>query len=420
MRVLYLCADTGIDVLGRKGAAIHVREMIAAFSRAGHVVELVAPRLSKDGMPPARVAATVKRFRVPDDVQSVKQQLDGWCDHHRPGTSLPKDIRRVLYDRQLVEHLDVAYRDDPPDLIYARASLLSSAGVELAAATGTPFIVELNAPLGQEQLAYRQGALGDVYLALERELLGAATVVTVVSKGLADHVRELGVPNERILVMENAIDPARFHPDVKPRSMSRSLKTGPVLGFVGGLRGWHGVEVLPDVLALVQNHHPAAQLVVAGDGPLAPDIVRRAEQCGVADSVIMLGAVDHDDIPGLIRSFDVAIAPYPDLTHDFYFSPLKLYEYLGCGVPVVASAVGQIDEVLTDRVTARLTPPGDIAALAAACIELLDDPVAAGQMAATGARVVHERFTWDRNASAVMEAVGDRAVASSPRHCITP
>ncbi len=404
MRILYICPDTGIDVLGRKGASIHVREMVAAFARAGHVVELVAPRLTKVGAEPAPIAATVNRVRVPDDIQTTKQALDSWCDGLGPTTSLPKDVRRILYDRHLGAALLDLYSTDPPDLIYVRASLLSTAGVELAAAVGRPLIVELNAPLGPEQQRYRHGGLEDHYRAAEQTLLCAATAVVVVSDALVDHVTDLGVDPSRVHVLENGIDPARFHPG-EPKTPGPE----PVLGFVGGLRAWHGVEQLPSVLAQVRRAHPGARLVIAGDGPLRPEIQRAAADAGVGDAVTLLGAVDHRAMPDIIRGFDIAMAPYPPLPHDFYFSPLKIYEYLGCGVPVVASAVGQIDHVLTDGVDSRLVTPGDIAGLARACVQLLDDPTGAARLGLAGATLVHERYTWDRNAAAVTDLVGTPA-----------
>jgi glycosyltransferase involved in cell wall biosynthesis len=403
VKVLYLCADTGIDVLGHKGASIHVREMIAAFARTGCDVELVAPRLVRVGADPASTDATVTRIRVPDEVQAVKQQLDEWTSAIAPGSSLPKDIRRVLYDRHLVDALR-AYEACPPDLVYARASLLSTAGIELATRTGRPLVVELNAPLADEQLRYRQGALGATYERAERELVTRASLVVVVSEALAEHARRLGARAEAIRVLPNGVDPTRFRP--VPVGVERRRRDGTALiGFVGALRPWHGVELLPELLHRVRLRHPGARLVIAGDGPLRDEIERRAIRWGVADATTMLGSVDHDDVPDVIRRFDIAAAPYPRLAHDFYFSPLKMFEYLACGVPVVASALGQIRDVVTDGVHARLVAPGDVAAAADACAQLLDDPVGAGTIARAGASLVHEGYTWDRNAAAVLDAV---------------
>ncbi|MEK7422328.1 MAG: glycosyltransferase, partial [Actinomycetota bacterium] len=123
---------------------------------------------------------------------------------------------------------------------------------------------------------------------------------------------------------------------------------------------------------------------------------------GVSDRTVFLGALDHRDIPTAIAAFDVALAPYPDLPHDFYYSPLKLFEYLACGTPTVASAVGQIAELITSGEHALLTAPGDLDAIAAACSRLLADPVLASRLGRAGTELVHGRFTWDRNAAEVM------------------
>lgn len=407
MKVLYLCPDTGIDVLGRKGASVHVREMIAAFARAGHEVDLVAPRLVKPGATPAAVRARVIRVAVPDQVQEAKGRLDRWLDRFVDETSLPKDLRRMLYDEVLEAELDRRYGEQPPDLIYVRASLLSTAGVALARRTGAPLVVEVNAPLADEQTRYRAGGLGDLYRSVERALLTAADLVLVVSEPLRAMMIDVGVDPDRVRVVPNGVDPARFRPQPTPASTRARLgiPDGPVLGFVGGLRPWHGVDRLPDLLAAVRRTHPDASLVIAGDGPLRPEIERRAAALDLADHVVMLGAVDHDDMPAVVGSFDVALAPYPELPHDFYFSPLKLFEYLGCGVPTVASAVGQIAELVQSEVHALLVPAASDSMMADACRRLLDDPVAARALGARGSALVHDRYTWDRNAAEATSVV---------------
>ena len=404
MRILYICPDTGIDVLGRKGASVHVREMIAAFDRAGHDVDLVAPRLVKPGAEAAHVPANVVRVRVPDAVQDAKQRLDDWVARFVPDTSLPKDLRRMLYDAALDRELAARYETDPPDLIYVRASLLSTAGVGLAARTGAPLVVELNAPLADEQERYRAGALADLYRSVEGSLLTAADLVTVVSAPLRAYALGQGVDEGKLRVIPNGVDQRRFKPSLpSPSERARiGLPAGPLLGFVGGLRPWHGVERLPAVLARVHHQHPDTKLVIVGDGPLRAEIERSAVDHGVSDRTVFLGALDHRDIPTAIAAFDVALAPYPDLPHDFYYSPLKLFEYLACGTPTVASAVGQIAELITSGEHALLTAPGDLDAIAAACSRLLADPVLASRLGRAGTELVHGRFTWDRNAAEVM------------------
>ena len=408
MKVLYICPDTGIDVLGRKGASVHVREMIAAFARAGNDVDLIAPRLVKPGAAPLSVAATVVRIPVSDEIQRTRAGIDEFVSGRGIQSSLAKDVRRVLYDADLNAALSARYQDDPPDLIFVRLSLLSTAGVALAAATGRPLVVEVNSPLADEHDRYRNGALGELARHVEGEVIRAATAVLVVSQALVDHVVRLGVDPDRVVVCPNGIDPSRFrrHRVSAERRRQLGIPDGLIVGFVGGLRTWHGAPLLPAILAGLRDRGADVRLVIAGDGPARAEIESEAERLGVADRTVLLGPVDHDDIPDLISSFDIALAPYPDLTHDFYFSPLKLFEYLGCGVPVVASSVGQIASTLRSGVHAVLTPAGDVSSAVDACMQLIIDPGYAREIATAGAALVHDRYTWDQNAAVAMSRAG--------------
>ena len=85
----------------------------------------------------------------------------------------------------------------------------------------------------------------------------------------------------------------------------------------------------------------------------------------MTEAVTFLGAVAPEDVGAALRAMDVVAAPYPELA-DFYFSPLKLFEYMAAGKPIVASATGQIVDVIEDGRTGLLVPPGDAGALAAA------------------------------------------------------
>ena len=106
-------------------------------------------------------------------------------------------------------------------------------------------------------------------------------------------------------------------------------------------------------------------------------------------------------MPSLVRGFDIAVAPYPPLD-DFYFSPLKLYEYLAAGRAVVASAIGQVEQAIDDGRTGLLVPAGDPSGLANALERLCRDaPLrrSLGQAAFAAA----QGFTWDANARRVVE-----------------
>jgi glycosyltransferase involved in cell wall biosynthesis len=406
MNILYLCPDLGIPVLGRKGAAVHVRELASALGRAGHRVTVAAQMLNKSPWEqPATLDTPVLQVRPSPAASAAVQSLKEFNELLGLKNSLPGELRRILYNRELAEDLKRRFENDPPDFIYERASLYATAGITAARVFGVPLLLEINAPLAAEQTAYRATGFGELAAQGERWTLNNADAVLAVSAELRKHVLSLGAAPANVHVLPNGVDASLFHPGKADPALRRKLMLGrgAILGFVGGLRPWHGVEVLPELLARLSQRHRNLRLVITGDGELRLKLESEFRRRGLDQRVTFTGLLLHEEIPAVIRHFDVAVAPYPVHDHDFYFSPLKLFEYLACGVPVVAPRLGQIGEVVTDGKTGLLYPAGDMDALVAGCERLLASPRLRTTIGQAGARLVRREFTWDRNAERVVE-----------------
>jgi glycosyltransferase involved in cell wall biosynthesis len=406
MKILYLCPDLGVPVLGRKGASVHVRELIAAFARAGHNVVLAAQVLNKSSWePPASVAANIVHLRPGSHVSAAANALKDFNATLSAENSIPGELRRILYNQELVEELKRRFESDLPDFIYERASLYGTAGARVARALNVPLFLELNAPLAGEQASYRGGGLGELAVAAERWTLSQADAVLVVSSSLRKHVIALGAEPSRAYVFPNGVNPLEFQPGPPDQAVRArlGLDDGPVLGFVGGLRPWHGVEILPELLGWLVKRNRNLQLLIAGDGQLRSDLEAAFARKKLGAHVVFTGTLPHEAIPAVVRQFDVALAPYPTLDHAFYFSPLKLFEYMACGAAVVAADTGQISEVVRHGKTGLLYPPGDLDALIVACQQLLDSRELRQSLGRAAAKCVHKHYTWERNAVRAVE-----------------
>lgn len=384
MRVRYVCADRGVPVFGTKGASIHVRQMIRAFERQGADVDVVTVRRgegSADDLP-----------GVPITVLDVATHGDRARNEQEMFEANPKM-------RDLLESLPV------PDLLYERHALWSVAAMEWAHERGIASVLEVNAPLVDEQATHR--ALLDRALA-ERaasRAMQAAGAVAVVSRELIPVVERYGAPQGRIHVIPNGIDAVRF-PLV---ARSRAVDAPFTVGFVGSLKPWHGLGVLAEAFALFRARCPRARLIVVGDGPERASFERLVVQLGVARDVEMIGAVEHDRIPMILEMMDTALIPYPPL-ENFYFSPLKLFEAMASGLAVVASRIGQVAEVIEDQVTGILCTPGDVAAFAGGLAALECDPEGRARMGLAAREKVLRDHTWDSNAQRV-QAIASRRSA---------
>lgn len=397
MRIAYLCADFGIPIRGHKGASVHVREMVAALAAQGHDVRVFSPNpgqgndlaaklndVGPDGLPNtcSRLARAVARGRYP---------------------RLDKEVRELAYNLTLYRRARAEFYVWRPDAIYERYSLLNVAGLALARRIGVPHLLEVNAPLRLER-ARTTGLVLDVAASpAERRLFGASDAVLVVSEALRRYVLEHGGRAAHTLVMPNGVDTRRFCPrarDVTLRARLGLADDAFVVGFAGSLKPWHGVETLLEAFAALHRCEPAARLLIVGDGPRGDVLRGQATRLGIDAQTVFTGKVAHHEMPALLATMDVGVAPYAQVP-DFYFSPLKIYEYMATGLAVVGSDAGEIATLVRDGQTGVICPPEDATALACALMRLARDPGLRGRLGAA-ARAAVECHTWDNNARTVV------------------
>ncbi len=147
--------------------------------------------------------------------------------------------------------------------------------------------------------------------------------------------------------------------------------------------------------------------MIVGDGTERERTQADVTARGLENAVHFTGAVDPSEIPGMLASMDAGVAPYPD-NPNFYFSPLKVYEYMASGIPVVASRIGQISDVIDNGQNGLLTPPDNPAALAAALDRLRQDVGLSMRLAFAGRETVVRGKSWDNIARRVLELAGIR------------
>jgi len=385
MRIAYVTADHGIPVFGDKGASIHIQEMVRALAGLGHEVTIFAARV---GANPDRLPAEVHKVWA-------ESAAEGFEEEER---RTAKERRALAIGNQVMLDLEARHAIAPFDLIYERYSLWSAAAVRAGRSLGVPVVVEVNAPLIVEQQQYRELVLGDDAEAIEREVFDGADALAAVSADIRTYAVEKGAHPSRVHVVPNGVDLARFHTRVA--AAPTGVPDGRfVIGFAGSLKPWHGVDILMDAFALLCRRGVDGHLLLIGDGPMRAWVEGYANGARLLDRITITGWVPYGRLPGLLARVDAAAAPYPPLER-FYFSPLKVYEYLAMGLPMVASAVGQITTLISDGETGLLTRPGDAADLAKKIERLHDDcglREAVGRSAARAAR----DHSWRRAAETI-------------------
>jgi glycosyltransferase involved in cell wall biosynthesis len=400
VRIAYLCCDFGVPICGTKGASVHVRELVRALADRGHVVVVLTPR--QGGEPPADFPAAIVELPL----EGLEQQTySALRNDVRAGPVAAREIRALLYARSLRSRAIGFLEGFQPDLIYERYSLFARAGGALARDLDVPHVLEVNAPLTDEEALHRGLRFEQSARRQEREILRGADHVVTVSRELERWAIGLGVEPERVLVLPNAVDPARFDvPRVEAEQVRAELGVAgqPLVVFVGGLRPWHDTRSLVRAIGLLHRKGLPAHLLIVGDGPDRAALRDLAESESLGAHVIFTGAVRHEIVPLYLAASDVAVASY-DQRAGFYFSPLKLFEYLAAARPVVAANIGEIGHCVRPDETGLLYAPGDAGELADALEVLLSDPMRAEALGRAGREHVAEHHTWERNARAVEE-----------------
>ena len=300
------------------------------------------------------------------------------------------------------------------DAVYERYSLWSFAGMEYARDAAIPGLLEVNAPLIDEQAEHRRLDNRRSAELAEERCFTAASALIAVSEELASCLERQPAAQGRVRVVANGVSAERFHPGVRP-----SLPAPPgvfTVGFVGSLKPWHGLPALIEAFARFHAQDPKTRLLIAGDGVERAALDADIEGRVLGPAVLLTGAVPPGEVPGLIASMDAAVAPYPGRS-PFYFSPLKVYEYMATGVPVVASRIGQLIELLEDGRCGVLCPPGEPGALADALARLRREPELRRQLAERARMKILREATWDGVAGrllAVLERCR-RPLDSEPR-----
>lgn len=376
-------------VVSRDGQSVHVDDMIAALRGLGHEVAIAAPAMTggADGEAP-RWIAWLKR-------------------------ALPRVLYEALelgYNLPAFVRLYRAYRAFAPDIIYERYNLNLLAGAALAKLTGTPLLLEVNAPLAQERADHSGGLwLHPLAWRIENALWRRADRVLPVSGALGSLLREAGVDPARMAVIPNAIDPAAFDgidPDTAKRALGLAGKL--VLGFAGFMREWHGLDGV--IEALAQPDVPRAlHFLLLGDGPARAAMERRVTELGIADRVTFAGIVSRAELGRHVAAFDIALQPRAVA----YASPLKLFDYMAAGKAIVAPDQPNIRELLEPEKSALLFDPQHKTAMLDAILRLARDAGLRRRLGAAARRQIDERgFTWRENA----RRVAALAIGLTDRH----
>lgn len=375
-------------IRSKDGQYVHVEELIAAFERLGHEIRVVGPsRLNKEEFGSESTFLSWARQRIPMWIYELMEFGYSFLDYCR---------------------LMLAVFQFRPDVIYERFNLFFPSGIWVSRLTGIPLFLEVNAPLFEERQANSGIALTGLARWSQSYVWTGATKCLPVSNVLANYLRRTGVDDDRIAVVPNGINEEKFlgnaNPVVATEALPATWENSIVMGFVGFVRSWHGLEKVIELLADKDVAALRVTLLVVGDGPARADLELLAARLEIRDKVLFTGLVFRDEIQSYVRLFDIALQP----SVVKYASPLKIFEYMALRRAIIAPSVPNIREILTNEKDALLFEETDQQSLKEAVLRLGADPSLRSELGKAAYKTLTARdYTWSGNARRITSMFGD-------------
>ena len=280
-----------------------------------------------------------------------------------------------------------------PDLVYGHTHKALGPLSALGSRAAAKRVVDLHGDLAAEKLeqhwrpAYHR-IMGFIRERLrERRFLAAMDGYTTVGRPLAERTIKIGKPTE---ILWGGVDPELFC------AVPTTRKPGPNLRvfYAGNFRPYQGISRLLDAAErLVGQGEPFHFSLIGDYGPFQETAQRARRALG--DNVTLLGQLPYEQVPEHLAQADILVIPRPDTRTCRFGFPSKLPEYLAMGKPVVATRVGDLTRVITNRKNGILIPPGSVDHLVEAMLELRSETSRAA-LGAAGRKLAEEELTWEK------------------------
>ncbi len=388
MRILFHHRTQGQGV-----ERVHIMGMVNAFLQAGHQVEIVSP-------PGVTVSSVGARCNVPLHPAQKTETPSRWKTIIRFFPGVLFELMELFYNLISFRQLKKQVETQPFDMIYERYAFFHFAGAWIAK-QGIPFFLEINFTCDTPLYRKRSFFIRPIQKKIEEMIFARADGLIVVSQGLKEQLIKKGIAPDKIVVTPNAVDETFLVETHSGETIRQQLQLvgKKVVGFVGGFYPWHGLDLLIAVLPDIARKVPHVALLLIGDGPLQKVIKEEVHRIGMDGFVVFTGQIPHEALPQYIAAFDLGVMP----DSNDYGSPMKIYEYMAMGKPVVAPKLPPLEEGIIDDETGLLFPPKDRKGLAAAIVTLLCDQGRCRAMGEAARQHVKRNHTWKRNAEIVLD-----------------
>lgn len=313
-----------------------------------------------------------------------------------------KAIQQFIYFLKIIILGFIITKKTNVKLIYARHGLASIPSIILSKIRRIPVILEINGILSYEFGRYENNTVQTkICYLIDKTGINHATSLIIVTEGLNDEIAKFSKnKRENVHVINNGVNIHLFsQKEIKQSRKSLGLDNDYIyVLFIGTLAPWQGIEFLIESAATIIGRYPKTKFLIVGDGNLKQQLINLTKKCKVNDNFIFTGKVPYEQVPLYISATDICVTYKKPIKAGY--SPLKIYEYMACGKPVIASRVNGFEFVENEKV-GLLAEPENPSALAKAIITLIDDDEQRVNCGKLGRNLAMEKYSWETTAKKV-------------------
>lgn len=383
-RVLYHHRTQGKAVEG-----VHIRGITDALRADGVVVDIIS-------LPGADPYATPKAMSPTQQATSLMKLVARFPE---PLFELAELAYNLVAGWRVARYLSKAGK---VDFIYERYSLFMFAVVWLAKWKKIPIILEVNDSSTVERV--RPVHFMRIATALESWVFRNASGLVFVSGVFRDRIQAAHGRIAPAIITPNAanIDKFSYTPQQREQARQRWKLDGKVVcGYLGAFVPWHAIDKFVFEIADHLKARPELVLLLVGDGATYPEVEAFVRQKGLQDQVLLTGRVPHDDVPGLLAAMDMAILP----SAGDYTSPVKLFEFMACGIAPIAPDFLPIREVLKEGETGWTFPHGQLDQAVSMVLSKSADLATLKRVGAAARAYIAAERQWRNNVVQLVEFV---------------
>jgi glycosyltransferase involved in cell wall biosynthesis len=339
-------------------------------------------------------------MRLPNGVQ---QHL---IEYSKIFRNLP-EVHNLTYNYKSSKQIKELIYKENIDFIYLHHHDFHFGGYKVKKETGIPIILHVDSVEYWVKKNWGKLYLGNYLKWCEQIEVKAADVIIVISDVLKEQLIDFyNVDKDKIYVSTNGADTDLFNPNIDGSIIRKKygLDDSIVIGYSGVFNLYHGIDNLIQASKIINNKIKNAKFLLIGDGEYRKYVDEFVEKNNLKDKIIVTGLVPFNEVPQYLAACDILASPFKS-THNttFFNSPIKTFEYMAMGKPIVTTNIGQLADVCLDENNSLVMEENNPNSLAEKVFKILEEPQLAKQLGKNAREFVVKNYSWSKKYDLIME-----------------